>query len=72
VVAQPLDMAEWRYDSGMADEQMQPTQPKGKGKDGKPHKPVEIPVPLERDVMDLLEKAAHASSAGEKHSGDDG
>ncbi len=49
----------------MADERTQQTQPKGKDKDGKPHKPIEIPVPSERDVMGLLEKVAHAP-AGKK------
>jgi hypothetical protein len=50
---------------GDSDEQqeLQPTQltqPK-KGK------PIEIPVPSERDVMDLLEKVAHApADAGKK------
>jgi len=38
----------------------QPTQPKGRDKDGKPHEPIEIPVPTEGDVMGLLEKVAHA------------
>jgi hypothetical protein len=57
----------------MADEHdaepTQQTQPKGRDKDGKPHKPIEIPVPSERDVMDLLEKAAHApAEATEKPS----
>jgi hypothetical protein len=41
-------------------EQTQPTQPKGKDADGNPHKPIEIPVPAERDVMGLFEKIAHA------------
>lgn len=49
---------------GMVDPQTQQTQPRGRDKNGKPHKPVEIPVPTEGDVMDLLEKVAHAP-AGE-------
>lgn len=45
----------------------QPTQPKGRDKDGKPYEPVEIPVPTEGDVMDLFESVAHApADAGEK------
>jgi hypothetical protein len=51
----------------VAEPQTQPTQPKGKDKDGKPYEPVEIPVPTEGDVMDLFEKVAHApAEAGEK------
>lgn len=42
------------------DEQTQPTQPRGKDKQGKPHEPVQIPVPRESDVNDLLEKVALA------------
>jgi hypothetical protein len=44
----------------VAEPQTQPTQPKGKDRDGKPYEPVEIPVPSEGDVMGLLEKVAHA------------
>jgi hypothetical protein len=44
------------------------TQPRGiNPKTGKPYEPIEIPVPTERDVMDLFEKVAHApAKAGEK------
>jgi hypothetical protein len=46
----------------------QPTQPKGiDPKTGKPYEPVEIPVPTEGGVMNLLEKVAHApADTGEK------
>jgi hypothetical protein len=48
-------------------EPTQPTQPKGRDKDGKPFEPIEIPVPTEGDVMGLFEKVAHApAEAGEK------
>jgi hypothetical protein len=40
----------------------QPTQPKGRDRDGKPYEPIEIPVPTEGDVMDMFEKVAHASA----------
>lgn len=36
----------------------QPTQPKGTDEHGKPHPPIEIPVPKEGDVLAFLEKAA--------------
>lgn len=48
----------------------QPTQPKGRDKDGKLHKPIEIPVPSERDVMDLFEKVAHAPAEATKKPSD--
>ena len=49
-------------------ESTQPTQPQGiNPKTGKPYEPIEIPVPTEGDVMDLLEKVAHApADAGER------
>jgi hypothetical protein len=48
-------------------EPTQQTKPKGRDKKGKPHDPIEIPVPTEGDVMGLLEKVAHApAEAGEK------
>jgi hypothetical protein len=36
----------------------QPTQPKGKDKQGKPYKPVQIPTAKKADVLGALEKAA--------------
>ena len=48
----------------------QPTQPKGRDKDGKPYPPIEIPVPTEGDVMDLFEKVARAPAkqdSGHEH-----
>jgi hypothetical protein len=39
-------------------EPTQPTQPKGKDKQGKPYEPVEIPVPTKGDVMRVFEKVA--------------
>jgi len=45
----------------MADRE-QDTQPKGKDKDGKPAKPVKIPVPKRADVEDLLRKASKRTS----------
>jgi hypothetical protein len=54
-------------DDQQAAKPTQPTQPKGRAKDGKPYEPVEIPVPTEGDVMGLFEKVAHApAEAGEK------
>jgi hypothetical protein len=50
-------------------EPTQPTQPKGRDKDGKLYEPIEIPVPTEGDVMDLFEKVAHAPA--EKDSGNE-
>lgn len=50
-------------------ERTQPTQPKGRDKDGKPYQPIEIPVPTEGDVMDLFEKVARAPA--EKDSGNE-
>jgi hypothetical protein len=47
-------------DDRQAAQSTQPTQPKGRNKDGKPYEPVEIPVPTQGDVMDLLEKVARA------------
>jgi hypothetical protein len=52
------------------DQAVKPTQltkPKGRNKDGKPYEPVEIPVPTDGDVMELLKKVAHApADAGEE------
>jgi hypothetical protein len=45
----------------MADERREPTQqsqPRGTDEDGKPHKPVEIPVPKRDEIDRLLKKAA--------------
>jgi hypothetical protein len=41
------------------DEPTQPTQPKGRDKDGKPHEPATIPVPKKGDVLGALERAAN-------------
>jgi hypothetical protein len=50
----------------MADHGSQPTQPKGiDPKTGEPYKPVEIPIPKERQIEGLLSRAA-ARSAGDR------
>jgi hypothetical protein len=36
----------------------QKSTPKGKDKSGKPHEPIEIPVPKRRDFEDVLRRAA--------------
>jgi hypothetical protein len=41
----------------------QPTQPKGKKRSGKRHKPVEIPVPKRDEVDRLLERAARSAES---------
>lgn len=40
-------------------EPIQPTQPKGRDKDGKPYEPVEIPVPKRSAFDRLLGRAEH-------------
>lgn len=41
-------------------ERTQPTQPKGIDPEtGKPYEPIEIPVPKEREIEDLLSRAAN-------------
>jgi hypothetical protein len=44
----------------MADkrEPKQKTQPKGKDETGRPHSPVDIPVPKRGDIDDLLSRAS--------------
>lgn len=55
--------------SGDAGQQpTQQTQPRGKGKDGQPAKPVEIPVPKRNEVLDLMrgvigKRSAHRDSS---------
>jgi hypothetical protein len=45
-------------------EPTQPTQPKGiDPKTSKPYEPIEIPVPKEREIEDLLSRAAARSAA---------
>jgi hypothetical protein len=36
----------------------QRTTPQGKDKSGKPHEPIDIPVPKRRDFEDVLKRAA--------------
>lgn len=50
----------------MADDRKptQKTTPKGKDKRGKPHEPIEIPVPKRGEVENLIRRAAQAD---EKH-----
>ena len=45
----------------MADHEREPTQktqPQGKDKRGRPHKPIDIPIPKRDDIERLLTKAA--------------
>jgi hypothetical protein len=43
----------------MADQpKSQKSTPKGKDKSGKPHKPIDIPVPKRQDFEDVLRRAA--------------
>lgn len=44
----------------------QPTQPKGKDKDGKPYEPVEIPVPKVSTFRAAIRKVAQPVNASKK------
>jgi hypothetical protein len=46
-----------------APEPTQPTQPKGRDKDGKPYEPVEIPVPKRKDWEAVLRRATGRDDA---------
>jgi hypothetical protein len=44
----------------------QPTKPKGKDKQGKPYKPVQIPIPKKADVLGTREKAAKSPTGSKE------
>jgi hypothetical protein len=47
------------------DKPTQKTTPKGKDKTGKPHEPIEIPVPKRKDIESLLQKAAKRGNSAD-------
>lgn len=42
----------------MTEKRTQKTQPKGKDKSGKPHEPIQIPVPRRKAFENLVKRAA--------------